>query len=432
MSAHKTAPRPAEASFAVRRRPWGKVDSTRWAEVIRTDFGLLQVGKVSVKSEVTYAELEQISREEQQRAVDTYFTTPLGIFSSYQTSTAPRGWREHVFDFLYLWPEPLEKRLIVHDTKRFGRTDEDIRSLVDTSVSVFEHNVFRYMVLKRTLQAFALAAVLAVSAAAIAWPEAKDSASGYNWPLLASAAGLPALWVIVRLYVAANTMLYDQYYRHAVKYTVDHVSRPIRERMMSIRNCIEEYASHIDRLLGGGEEMHNAARARDRELKDGHAFLRTQMLLWLPVRTLGIEWSIRNRMETAEKNHAIFAGVGFLLAGLILLGFLAAQGAVLALLLQNKAQASDGMAFLRAVSDPVFAMRLVLAVLAIAATVYVSFLSYYKTAWNPAKHLLEEYFDTTEWMTFSKLEMDVRLAARVQRAMIEIEELNRKIGPHRH
>lgn len=410
----------AQAPPTARRARRSGVESTPWAEVLPTHWGLLQVGKVNVKSEVTYTELEQVSRDEQQRAVDTYFTTPLGIFSSYQTSTAPQGWREHVFDFLYLWPEPLERRLIVHDTRRFGATDADIRSLVDTSISVFEHNVFRYMLLKRALQVGALATLLAMTVAAIFAPAGGQDR--FQWPLFGPALAIVGIWVAARIYIFLNGMLYEQYYQHAIKYTVDHVSRPIRERMMSIRNCIEEYASHIDRLLSGGEAMHDAARVRDRELNTGHAFLRTQMLLWLPVRTLGIEWAIRNRMETAEKKHAIFAGIGFVFASLILLAFLAVFGVVLWLTLHRPGP----------VTLEVLGARLALIAFAIVATGWISFLSYYKAAWNPAKHLLEEYFDTTEWMTFSKLEMDVRLAARVQRAMIEIEELNRKIGPMRH
>jgi hypothetical protein len=413
--------RPGRKPKARRERRGRRIASTDWATVAPSGYGLLQIASVNIDPEVTYADLEQADRKAQLASVNTYFTTPVDIFSSFRTAEEATGWRPRMFDFFYLWPVPLERRLMAYDQRRFGDTDADMRSLIDTAISVYEYNVFQYMLVKRSLQLLALALLAVITGLALFG--ARALLAGGVWMHLAPLAGLAAVAAVTGIYAGWNGTIYKRYYVHAVEHSVNRVSRPIADRMTSIGKCIEEYASHIDRSLTGGEHGHAPRSVPDRELNGGESFMRAQMLLWLPIRVLGIEWALRNRMEAAEKRHAIYAGTGFLLTLALLGAFLIVQAgmALLASLAPHPAPAN-------ALDWTSWGLIGLLGFCATAAGLYVSQRSYYNPAWNPAKHIMEQYFDTAKWSTFSKLEMDVRLAARVQRAMFEIAELDQKVG----
>ncbi len=403
------------------------VQSSEWVVVDRHNSGFYEISEVNFKPTVSMEDLEVELRGTRQGSIEKYFTTPVDIFVSSVTSRRFPRWLVWLFPFLRLWPPPLEQRLAKYDAERFGEIEKPFRELIDKTVEVFLCNMLKNSIEKRRRQFFAILVNAVLSVAAVDWLFVRYP-TPLSWVLAPVGIVLLSWQVVLRVYKKKSGERFDLY-QYALRSSVDNASRPIMERMYSLGGSIEQYVSRIDGLRTEGEKVSDLDKKQDPDLKDGQAFLWMQMMLWLGIRDLGLETHLRNKMETAEKIQTIYDAFGYVMATFVFLCALVPESVFAYGYFMEALSLSPHLHDVRALMGllPVISKFMIM-VAAILFAARISRLSYIN--WSSTRHILEKYFQTEKWTTFSKLNLDVRLAARVQKAVAEIKVLKDKLGPH--
>jgi len=148
------------------------------------------------------------------------------------------------------------------------------------------------------------------------------------------------------------------------------------------------------------------------------------MILWLWQRAISVETHLRNELVAANKLHSLKDLHGLTLALLIWfsMSIPPVAGAVFAIL------SLDGKSGTLALY-----LGLTKAVIALGTLYFVariSWQSYYSQEWSSASDILKEYFDTSKWWGAHKLDVHIRLPARLQKAFNVINHKDSQVGRH--
>ena len=408
----------------LRRGKLSVADSNEWLDVIEIGRGLKEISELRYRAELTLSDLEAVPREEYQDATTAYFSTPVEIFSSdnEEATHLPR-WLLRICPFFSIWPKPLELRIEEYDARRYGNTDADVRNSLQKLIEIFSANLWANIKRKRWIQLWWVLVQGIVSALTV-----------YFLPLAPSAlAGLGCIALyailtvgIIKIFHINTRNQFKYHYAPALKNSCDAVSRAISDRMRTLSVIVEQQARIVDGLRAKGEAAPaGSSNDDDKRYWEGHAFQGVQMMIWLPIRVLGLETCLRNKFETARKIYAKRDARGFFLTWLIF--FCSATPAVYFLI-------DYAGRFFRAAGSALqpldfgvpglLLMQLAIIVTFLVVAFVLSRRSYYNLDWNSGKDTLKEHFDTSTWATFANSGFDRRLAVRVQLAMDYIYFLN--------
>lgn len=330
-----------------------------------------------------------------------------------------------------LWPGLLEERLQAITEKIFPHADADVRRVIDKFADTFLDNNWMYVRLKRLFQAIALACFNIAAAPALFLYDLLIPLVPAQFLVIALAVW-GGFWSIlgIILFNWLNGTVFENKYIQTLQNTTNNVSNVIMKRMQALNELHKDYCNKIQQIQEHGEwianrEIDALKDMKDSELKDGGTFFATQMLIWLAKRLEYIELHLLHSMHTAQTIHALLTVASYV--GYLVIGALG----LLPLLVFAIFKSSDPT-FLAGEGSLTGAVQIIFAVVAAALIFWTSAQSYYRSKWNSGKSILQDRLALSKagagWDTFAKLEFDVKLAARSQRAMAQIKLLWDRIG----
>lgn len=330
-----------------------------------------------------------------------------------------------------LWPGLLEERLQMITESMFPNADADVRRVIDKFADTFLDNNWMYVRLKRLFQAIAIIcfniaaapALFAYSALSVYFPE----------PILTVSLGIwGGFWCLLGLILFnwLNGTVFENKYIQTLQNTTNNVSNVIMKRMQALNELHKDYCNKIQQIQEHGEwiadrDINLIKDLKDSELKDGGSFFATQMLIWLAKRLEYIELHLLHSMHTAQTIHALLTVASYV--GYLVIAALGLMPLMVFAIFQFAG-------IVQFTGSPSFAMwvQIVAGLAAATLIILVSHQSYYRSKWNSGKSILQERLNVSKggagWDTFAKLEFDVKLAARSQRAMARIKLLWDRIG----
>jgi hypothetical protein len=345
----------------------------------------------------------------------------------------------HRFRTDRLWPGLLEERLQAMTERRFPKADVRIRKVLNHLTSLFLDNNWLYVRIKRGLQ---IAAILSFYVAAVPiivlirveadyFADPAVALLGVVWLAFWSIGGLVTFYVL-------NEEVYQDKYMQTLQYSTQKVSQMMLTRTNALNMLFQHYYNHIQTIQEVGEpvqvpgsdhaklteqEMRRMEAAllsmHDSKLKQYRAFHATRIMMWLNRRLEYLEWHMLHRMHSAQTIHGVINIAAFIATtSICLIGVVP----MLAFLVY----ANNGIDFSIPVLGKAVSMVLAINILGIATillTVWTSWRSYARKAWNSGKKILYDHFTPKElkgWWTASKQRYDLALAGRSQRAMNKI------------
>lgn len=329
-----------------------------------------------------------------------------------------------------IWPGLMEERLGDAIRRKFPNTDSKIRGVIDRYEDVFLDNNWMLVRLKRFFQSGAILLFYALAAAPVM--------VGLRMPAmilpLAAFAGLAAIFVIW-LFFFLNKYIYTNMYSQSLRVSAQKVENLILERMTSINVLLVHTITHITQLMQQGERpQRDANKMDDNDLKEDYdTFFAMQTLMWLAKRLEYIELHLHNTLHTLLTVEGVMSIAGLVMTIAIgMLGVLPAAYMVFSAIETLRAGLETGQ--LSAADYPVIAQAAI-AVITILFVIWISYVSYSNEKWNPMKtkssekSLLEDHFELKFGaQTYEKQELDVKLAARAQRAMFAIHSYFDRLG----
>lgn len=404
------------------------------------EHGIRSIIKINAIAEIKEAELEAGTREERQREIATALKKPIRIFphegppSSDTYLPLPR-WFKHRTHCMALFPPQLDSELIVEDDTRFGRTDNDVRQLVEAIAELFKTNITAYLHCKLTHLRRAM------------WGEQVPSLLlfailiGLRFKALdrlSTIAEIGIVVIAVSIWIVSSGFwfwryrheisdIYANYYLTALKSTGFKTSEFISGRLNSLSNRFEEYVGKIDSLLPRGEQIDSIdPNKRDSNYKNSKVFWWTQMLMWLPARVERIESLLRYKMALmslahAEADYHSFVAIRWMRFRHTLVPATFLIQALVALIHPWQATFSPFFVVM-------CLLQIVFAAAAIAYLAYIALLAYYKKEWNTPKYVFKEFLDTEQWFGSQKYNLSTRIPARVAKAFAEIDHKDKQIG----
>lgn len=411
--------------------------SDQWVDIEALDRDIWQIGTIKLKTAVRLDDLENIPRQDLQKAIRACFTAPIDIFIDEPPISEwfppIKRWLHRTLS-LELVPPALDNKLLQEDTQRLGQTDADVRSLIDKLVLVFVHNLTACTKQKRAIQqnaglGYAGIAIAASLIGALLLQSASPLLFVLIWVALVGSHAA-AQFPLQHWFCKRNTDIYTQQYIVALQTSTHKVSRCIGGRMTSLSKCFEEYVRKIDDLLAVGEHVENDESERDDgSYKNGQAFLRQQLLMWIPERVACLERYIRIKMHEAEFEYAKADFHGFLrtksifLQTLCLCALIAAGG--IAVLFFGISADTNFIAKFMALSAGMLIMSAISGIFALK----IAKQSYRDPAWNPPRKILRDFLEVDQWEVSRKFNTYIRIPARLQKAMNAIAHMedNRSI-----
>jgi len=318
-----------------------------------------------------------------------------------------------------LWPGFFEQRLLQFTERRFGEAGRDMRQLISRLIHVFLDNLRTFIRRKRLLQAGATFGVT-VPAFVLLWlPDAWLPSDNVPLALFAAGVGFLVFTAADWWFGYVNGHLHE-HYSTALEHSARDVSIKITQRMKSLSQIITQYITKLQEIQQKGEKVPGAAGAaqlenmRDEQLQDGSGFFYIQTILFLAKNNEHLELFLWDEVHRSRREHMMLDARGFALTLSVLLFFAGIQAFALVLSANEIMVDGEGLrgwfagalAMAGLVMSWVFAER-----------------SYASPAWTSGADILEKRFDSADWDTYAKLKIDVKLAARFQRAIYWIRDL---------
>jgi hypothetical protein len=328
-----------------------------------------------------------------------------------------------------IWPGLMEERLGDAIRRKFPNTDSKIRAVIDRYEDVFLDNNWMLVRLKRFFQAGAILLFYVAAAAPLALG-LRNAPAIATYGLAAAIAGF-----VVWLFFFMNKYIYTNMYSQSLRVSAQKVENLILERMTSINVLLVHTITHITQLMQQGERpKRDANKMDDSDLKDDYdTFFAMQTLMWLAKRLEYIELHLHNTLHTLLTVEGVMSVAGLVMTiSICTLGILPAACLLVHDVEMLRAGLEAGQ--LSAASYPIIA-EATIALLTILFTIWISYVSYSNEKWNPMKtkssdkSLLEEHFELKfQSQTYEKQELDVKLAARAQRAMFAVHSYFDRLG----
>lgn len=332
-----------------------------------------------------------------------------------------------------IWPGLMEERLRRMTERRFPRADVEIRQLINTFADVFLDNNLCYVSIKRLLQALAIAAFFVGAAPAVLFLQLNAKIETH--PVTTTLVGIWLLLIPTVGYASFqyfNAHVFQNKYHQSLQRSAESVSRVIMVRLAAIERLFQYYCNSIDQIQAEGEAVaggRDLTGMHDQELQHHRGFYCMQVLIWLAKRMEYIENHLMYRMHAAQTMHAVISIGSFVSTiGIAIIGI--APALTIAWVPGVGAHPSTFLDYVH--SGTMFSLKLALAVLITLGTVLVSYQSYFNAKWNSGRRILRDNFASQGldgWMTFKKLQFDLALAGRMQRALARIKFYADKVGP---
>jgi hypothetical protein len=338
-----------------------------------------------------------------------------------------------------LWPGLLEERLQVMTERRFPKADADIRNVLNHFASLFLDNNWLYVRTKRMLQIMAIVTFYVAAVPIIAlirtepnyFADPAVSLLGIVW------IGAWAIGGFITFYVL-NDEVYQDKYMQTLQNSAAQVSQMMLSRTNALQALFQHYYNHIQTIQDVGEPVQVPGLDRthktememkrmeaillqmhDSSLTHYRAFHATRIMMWLNRRLEYLEWHMLHRMHSAQTIHGVVNVAAFIAStSICLIGVVP----MLAFLVY----ANTGIDL----SIPVLgkSVSLILAIYilgdaTILLTMWVSWRSYARKAWNSGKSILYAHFTPKRlkgWWTAARQRYDLALSGRSQRAMNKI------------
>lgn len=333
-----------------------------------------------------------------------------------------------------IWPGLMEERLGAAIQTKFPNNDTDVRAVIDAYNHVFLDSNWTLIRLKRFFQTISIFCFYLAAAPVLFFMYVGNALAA----AIAAGVAFVVACLVVYCFELVNSHIYQDKYLQSLRVSAQHVSNLIRDRMNSISVLFRQTMISITQDSVRGEAPKadlSVSQVEDEGLKDYNGFFAIQTLMWLAKRLEYIELHLHNRIHALLTTEAILSIAGYVMyLSLLVMGIAPAVCLLVhaGVTLQAAAQQGATLAWGFPAVEAAVALGIIL------FTLWVSNRSYFNDAWNPMKtqssgteSVLDQHFDPRDlggWQTFAKQELDVKLAARFQRAMFFINEYYGKLG----
>lgn len=324
-----------------------------------------------------------------------------------------------------VWPGLMEERLSDSIRRKFPDADSQVRHVIDRYSDVFLDNNWMLVRLKRFFQASAIALFLVLVVPLGLLSQQFMVSRDWVSATLALCAVPAVILLISALFQFFNHHVYTKLYSQSLRVSAQRVENLILERMTSINILLQHTINHITQLMQQGERpARDPSKLDDLDLREYDTFFAMQTLFWLAKRLEYIELHLHNSLHTLLTVEGVMD-----IAGRVRTLAIAIIGATPALIVAFELVLTTAPTEWPSVIGP-----LVCVVLTLLFVAWVSHTSFANEKWNPIKlksqtNLLEEHFELKfRAQTYEKQKLDVKLAARAQRAMFAIHAYFEKMG----
>jgi hypothetical protein len=338
-----------------------------------------------------------------------------------------------------LWPGLLEERLQGMTERRFPKADKDVRNVLNQFASLFLDNNWLYVRIKRALQIMAIVTFYVAAVPIIAlirtdpnyFADPAVSLLGIVWIGAWTIGGFATFYVL-------NDEVYQDKYMQTLQNSAAQVSQMMLSRTNALQSLFQHYYNHIQTIQDVGEPVQvpglDRSKKTEQEMKRMEAMLvqmhdsslthyrafhATRIMMWLNRRLEYLEWHMLHGMHSAQTIHGVVNVAAFIAAtSICLIGVVP----MLAFLVY----ANTGIDFSIPVLGKSVSVILAINILGIGTillTMWVSWRSYARKAWNSGKRVLYTHFTPRRlagWWTAARLRYDLALSGRSQRAMNKI------------
>lgn len=329
----------------------------------------------------------------------------------------------------HIWPGLMEERLGDAIRRKFPDTDSKIRAVIDRYEDVFLDNNWMLVRLKRFFQAGAILLFYAGAAIPLAFVLRTGA------PLIFGLFSVVSAGFVVWLFFFLNKYIYTNMYSQSLRVSAQKVENLILERMTSINVLLVHTITHITQLMQQGERpKRDANKMDDSDLKEEYdTFFAMQTLMWLAKRLEYIELHLHNTLHTLLTVEGVMSVAGLVISiAICMLGILPAAYVFVHDIEMLRIAIESG--HLGTANYPLV-VEAAVALVTIVFAIWISYVSYSNEKWNPMKtkssekSLLEDHFELKfQAQTYEKQELDVKLAARAQRAMFAIHSYFDRLG----